>query len=112
MINPKEVITVIAKSSYNVPLFGVDSNGLYHAEDYRIDFCKGNKEDPAVRRQVGFFTETLIATAKKYLEENNVGDLASVETGIVIQKLEDVLFLINKRSQDRKNRGVQGTHQK
>lgn len=111
MINPKEVIPIVPKSSYMVPLFVVGDHGLEHAEDFRIDFCKGDKSDPKVNRQVGFFTETLIAVAKRYLEDNNVEGLASRETSIAISKLTDALIYLQMRSEDRKRRGVQGTHQ-
>lgn len=110
MTNPKEIITVIHKASYMVPMYAVTDAGLEHVEDFRIDFCKGNKEDQAVERRVGFFTETLIATAKKFLEQNNDGPLASKETVMAIIKLEEALLWIGKRAEDRKNRGVQGSY--
>lgn len=103
---------MVHKASYMVPLYGVTDQGLEHAEDYRIDFCKGAKDDPKVNRQVGFFTETLIAVAKRYLEENNVGDLSSRETSMAITKLDEALMWIDKRAQDRKARGVQATYKK
>jgi len=112
MKNPKLIETVIAKSTYAVPTYGVNEGGIFDGEQRLIDFCKGNKEDPTVDRQVGFFTETLIAVAKKYLEENNVGELSSRETSTAITKLDEALMWLNKRAEDRALRGVQGTYQK
>lgn len=77
-----------------------------------IHFCKGNKEDSEAFRQAGFVTETLIAVAKQYLEENNVGDLSSREGSTAITKLDEALMWLNKRTQDRIDRVVLGTYQK
>jgi len=112
MVNPKEVTTVILRASYLVPVYGITDQGLEHMEDYRIDFCKGNKEDPQVERRIGFLTETLLATCKQYLEENNRGDLFSRETSMAIIKLDEALMWLNKRAEDRKTRGVQSTYKK
>jgi hypothetical protein len=38
--------------------------------------------------------------------------LPSTETSIAIHKLEEALMWLNKRTQDRLKRGVEGTHQK
>lgn len=112
MKHPQAIETVLEKSTYNVPMYRVSNEGLEDAGDTFIHFCKGNKADDSVFRQSGFFTETLIAAAKKYLEENNVGDLASRETSTAITKLDEALMWLNKRAEDRKLRGVQGTYQK
>jgi len=112
MKNPKLIEVKTPKSTYIVPTYVVTNDGLKDAADVMIDFCKGNKEDESVPRQEGFFTETLIAVAKKYLEENNVGDLATRETSMAITKLDEALMWIQKRADDRAIRGVQGTYQK
>lgn len=113
MKNPKAILTVVEKSTYSVPTYKVTNEGLVDLEeDTLIYFCKGNKEDESVLRQSGFFTETLIAVAKRYLEENNVGDLASRETSTAITKLDEALMWLNKRAEDRQLRGVQGTYKK
>jgi hypothetical protein len=112
MKDPQEIVTVLEKSTYNVPTFRVENEGLVDGDGRMIHFCKGNKEDETVFRQEGFFTESLIAVAKKYLEENNVGDLSSRETSTAITKLDEALLWLGKRAADRKRRGVQGTYQK
>lgn len=70
-------------------------------------FCKGNKEDASALRQEGVFTETLIQVSKEYLETVNVGDLASRETALAITKLDEALFWLGKRAEDRRLRGVE-----
>lgn len=112
MKNPKSIITIVPKSTYAVPIYGVTEEGPVYTGTMDIKFCKGNKEDESIPRQDGFFTETLIATAKQYLEENNVGDLSSRETAVAITKLDEALMWLNKRAEDRALRGVQGTYQK
>jgi hypothetical protein len=112
MKDPQEVVVVEPKATYEIPAYMVTSDGIDEVGVYRIEFCKGNKADESVHRQVGVFTESLIAAAKKYLEENNVGDLATRETSMAITKLDEALLWIGKRAADRQRRGVQGTYQK
>lgn len=112
MKNPKLIETIREKSTYLVPTYEVTNEGIQDGVALSIHFCKGNKEDESVFRQSGYFTETLIAVAKRYLEENNVGDLASRETSTAITKLDEALMWLNKRAEDRQLRGVQGTYKK
>jgi hypothetical protein len=112
MKNPKLIETVKEKSTYLVPTYAVTNEGLTDHSDVLINFCKGNKEDESVFRQPGYFTETIIAVAKRYLEENNIGDLASRETAMAITKLDEALMWLGKRAEDRQLRGVQGTYKK
>ncbi len=112
MKDPKQISTVVAKATYEVPQYTVSNDGIQDAEPTLISFCKGNKENESIPRQTGFFTETLITVAKKYLEENNVGELASRETSMAITKLDEALMWLQKRNDDRKARGVQATYRK
>jgi len=112
MKNPKLIKTLVEKATYAVPTYSVTNEGLVDSDEATITFCKGNKADDSVFRQSGFFTETLIAVAKRYLEENNVGELATRETAVAITKLDEALMWLNKRAEDRALRGVQGTYQK
>lgn len=112
MLYPQAIKVLEPKATYGVPQFEVTNEGLREIDHFELKFCKGNKEDETAFRQPGFFTETLIAAAKKYLEENNVGDLASRETSMAITKLDEALMWIGKRAADRTARGVQGTYQK
>jgi hypothetical protein len=113
MIDPQTVNVITAKATYQIPKYEVTNEGLKESDQiFVIDFCKGNKYDETVMRQPGVFTESIIAAAKKYLEENNVGDLATRETSMAITKLDEALLWIGKRAADRQRRGVQGTYQK
>ena len=112
MKNPKEVETMVEGSRYFVPTYRVTNEGLEDGDPSVIQFCKGNKEDESVERKNGFFTETLIQTAKQYLEDVNKGEMATRETSMAITKLDEALMWIAKRAEDRKLRNVQGTYKK
>lgn len=112
MKNPRQIDELLVGATYFVPTFKVTNEGIEDGAGMPILFCKGNKEDETVLRQEGLFTETLIQTAKQYLESVNVGPLATHETSVVITKLDEALMWIQKRAEDRKLRGVQATYQK
>lgn len=110
--NPQQVEVITEKSTYAVNTYVVTNDGMANGAGALIKFCKGNREDESVPRQEGFFTETLIAVSKKYLEDNNVGELASREGSMAITNLDQALMWIEKRAKDRAARGVQGTYKK
>ena len=110
MKNPKLIETVIAGATYKVPTYKITNEGIKDGAGIEIVFCKGNKENDMVLRQEGVFSETLIQTAKEYLESVNVGQMATRETSMVITKLDEALMWIAKRAEDRKLRGVQSTY--
>ncbi len=112
MINPKQITEVVPGATYTVPTYEITNNGIEDGIGATINFCKGNRNNESFLRQEGFFTETLIAVAKKYLETVNVGELASRDTSMAITKLDEALMWINKRAEDRKERGVQATYNK
>lgn len=110
MKNPKQITPLIEGATYNIPTYLVTNDGIQDGEGTTLCFCKGNKEDQSIFRQEGVFTETLIQTAKEYLESVNKGEMATRETSMVITKLDEALMWINKRAEDRKLRGVQATY--
>jgi len=112
MKHPQAITTIKEGAIYEVPTYQVTENGIEDGEGIAILFCKGDKSNPDVFRQSGVFTETLIKTAKTYLESVNVGELATRETAIAITKLDEALMWIQKRAEDRKLREVQGTYNK
>lgn len=112
MKNPQTILVVEPKATYAVPTFGIDNNGVVDGPEFILQFCKGNKNDPTAFRQVGFFTETLIAACVQYLRDNNVGELASRETSEAITCIETGLLWLGKRAADRAARGVQTTYEK
>ncbi len=112
MKNPKIIEPVIEGATYQVPTYKITPDGPVDGAGMQVVFCKGNKEDPGALNQEGVFTETLIQTAKEFLESVNKGELASRETSMAITKLDEALMWLEKRANDRKLRGVQSTYQK
>lgn len=112
MKNPKEVITVIEGTRYELPVYEVTNEGIVDSIPAHIQFCKGNKEDDTVPRCSGLFTESLIQVSKVFLESVNKGELASRETSMAITKLDEALMWLQKRTDDRKLRGVLQTYKK
>lgn len=111
-LTPQNITVIEPKATYEVPVFSVTDDGLVQSGTTVIRMCKGNRADPNAFRQEGFFTETLLAVALTYLQENNTGELANRDTSIAITHIEDALLRIGKRAAERKARGVQGTYQK
>ena len=110
MKNPKQITATIEGAEYLLPTYFINENGIQDGEGHVIRFCKGDKSNPAMFRQEGYFTESLIQVAKEYLGAVNIGAMATRETSMVITKLDEALMWINKRSQDRIDRGVQATY--
>lgn len=112
MKDPQIIETIAAGATYELPTYFIDKDGSQDGEPFILKFCKGNKEGDAPIQQEGLFTETIIKAAKQYLEDVNVGEMASRETSMAITKLDEALMWIEKRSNDRKRRGVQNTYKK
>lgn len=60
----------------------------------------------------GCHNEDLIAIVLDRLYSLNQGNFACRENSIAITKLEEALMWLNKRTLDRRSRGVEGTSQK
>jgi hypothetical protein len=61
----------------------------------------------------GAFVETVISAAKQRIEfyqEANNGKFKCRENAMAITKLDEALLWLNKRTLDRENRKVEGTH--
>ena len=112
MNNPKNLEEVKAGAIYNIPTYKVTDEGMVDGDGITINFCKGDKSNPDTFRQEGVFSETLIQVVKQYLENVNVGEMCTRETSMVITKLDEALMWIDKRSNDRALRNVQGTYKK
>lgn len=112
MQNPTTIETVVPKSTYIVPFYKVTEEGLIDAGKVPFKFAKGDKTDPNAFRQDGFITETVIATVRQYLVENNVGELQNPYTDEMIKHCNGILALIELRNAERRARQVQGTYQK
>ena len=74
----------------------------------KVKFQKGPVKENGVN---GCHNEDLIAIVIDRLEHLNQGQFACRENSIAITKLEEALLWLNKRTQDRVKRGVEGTHQ-
>lgn len=75
----------------------------------KVNFQKGPIKENGVN---GCHNEDLIAIVIDRLQCLNQGDFACRENSIAITKLEEALLWLNKRTQDRIARNVEGTSQK
>lgn len=112
MKDPKIIRTISEGASYALPSYFITDEGIQDGDEFILHLCKGNKDDYTVLRQPGVFTESLLQVCKEYLETVNTGHLSSREASIAITKIDEALMWLNKRSEDRKRRGVQSTYKK
>lgn len=110
MTDPKK-ITRLSSHTYELPVFRITETGAEFAETVIVQFCKGDKSRPK-EGQVGFFTESLIELCKMHFESVNQGDLKNPYTTAAVRQLEDALWFIQERINDRQARGVFQTYQK
>lgn len=75
----------------------------------KVSFQKGPIKENGVN---GCHNEDLIAIVLDRLQCLNQGDFKCRENSIAITKLEEALMWLNKRTLDRRSRGVEGTSQK
>jgi hypothetical protein len=111
MKNPRD-IEMIDAWNFHVPTYNVTDEGITDGPAIKIEFCRGDKSNSDVPRQNGVFVESLIEAVVQRLKAVNVGDLASRETSTGITNIEQGLMWLEKRSNDRKIRGVEGTYKK
>jgi len=74
-----------------------------------VNFQKGPIKENGVN---GCHNEDLIAIVIDRITSLNQGDFRCRENALAITKLEEALLWLNKRTQDRQNRGVEGTSNK
>lgn len=95
-------------------LNGNPSGGCIEGVGIKIDWQNGPLGRGADRiGPTGAFVETVVAAAKQRIEfyqEASGGRFKCRENAIAITKLEEALMWLNKRSQDREARQVEGTH--
>ena len=75
----------------------------------KVKFQEGPIKENGVN---GCHNEDLIAIVIDRLECLNQGDFRCRENSIAITKLEEALMWLNKRTLERRSRGVEGTSQK
>ena len=72
-----------------------------------VSFQKGAIKEHGVN---GIMNEDLIAMVIDRLQSFQESDFACRENAVAITKLEEALMWLRKRTQDREDRGVEGTH--
>ena len=92
-------------ANHEYTVSAVDSTNDYA----KVSFQKGPIKENGVN---GCHNEDLIAIVIDRLQSLNQGDFACRENSIAITKLEEALLWLNKRTQDRIARNVEGTSQK
>lgn len=112
MQDPRIIEVVQEGATYKVPTYKVGPSGIEDGAGAGIKFCKGNKEDDTIFRQEGLFVETLLEVCRTNIAALNVGDLATRESSEAVTKIDEALMWLQKRSDDRKRRGMQGTYKK
>jgi len=60
----------------------------------------------------GAFVEDVIAAAKQRLEYYQLTRFRRVESAVAITKLDEALMWLQRRTEEREERGVEGTHQR
>jgi len=74
-----------------------------------VKFQKGPVKENDVN---GCFQEDLIAICIDRLRSFQAGDFKCRENALAITKLEEAMHWLNHRTQDRQNRGVEGTNKR
>lgn len=106
--------------------FGNPAGGFVEGVGLRIDWqngplgrhantCEAGKpctvESGCTRQEPnGAFVETVISAAVKRIEFYQASKFKSRENAIALTHLETALLWLNKRTQDREERQVEGTH--
>lgn len=98
-----------ANHEYVIRHFKEDENGASNEIFANIKFQKGAVKENGIN---GCQNEHLIGIVIDRLQCLNQGDFACRENSIAITKLEEALLWLNKRTQDRITRNVEGTSQK
>lgn len=100
------------RTEYKEDEDGLPHGGTASAIGIEIAFQKGPLKDKDVH--TGAFVETLMAIAVSRLQYYNLvcdGRFRCRENSLAITHLEEALHWLNHRTEDRKRRGVEGTHQ-
>lgn len=112
MKNPRDIIVEVPGFNYLLPMYEVTNEGIIDHNHRNLEFCRGDKSDESKPRQQGVFVESLLEAIQHRLTTVNVGELATRETSIAITKIQEALMWLEKRTADRKIRGVEQTYQR
>lgn len=96
------------------PVFNANHEYIVSAVNSTIDYAKVSFQKGPIKENGvnGCHNEDLIAIVLDRLQCLNQGDFKCRENSIAITKLEEAMMWLNKRTADRKSRGVEGTSQK
>lgn len=96
-----------------------ENNAPHHFEVYadigqqvprlvgKVDFQKGPIKEAGVN---GVMNEDLLAMVKCRLEHFNQTEFRCRENSMAITKIEEALMWLRKRTTDREQKGIEGTH--
>lgn len=101
--------TIKPGAIYQIPEYVITKNGLVKTDIHEIHFVKGSREGD-VSSQEGVITEDLLGVCLDFLKTVNTGDLANRQTTIAIEKLEEILALLEDRKRERIQAGVFQTY--
>ena len=91
---------------HNYRIKGVDCKGFIHV----ISFQKGPRDDEHSMK--GVLDVDLLEIVRDRLKCFQEGEFATRENAIALTHIEEALFWMNKRVEDRAERNVLGTNQK
>ena len=90
---------------------GRPTGGSAEGTGIKIEWQNGPLGRGADRKEPnGAFVETVIAIAKQRLEYYEESEFNCLENAMAILKLEEALMWLHKRTRDREERQVEGTH--
>lgn len=98
--------TVQSDESYPGHFYIIESTG--HAIKQEIEFQRGPVKEVGYN---GITSEHLLAILIDRLKVLNQGKYACRENSIALTKLEEALMWLNKRTENRKARGIEGTNE-
>lgn len=91
---------------------GKPAGGFVKGTGLDIQWQNGPLAVDGIRKEpTGAFVETVIAAAKQRIEYYNATEFRCRENSQAITKLDEALLWLNKRTNDREERGVEGTHE-
>lgn len=86
------------------------AGGVVEGVGLKIEWQNGRQEDGTRIEPNGAFVETVIAAAVKRIEFYQNSKFKCRDNAIALTHLETALLWLNKRTQDREERKVEGTH--
>lgn len=90
---------------------GNPGGGNFSGTGIMIEWQNGPLNRGAERKEPnGAFVETVINAAKQRIEYYQESKFKCRENAMAITKLDEALLWLNKRTLDRENRAVEGTH--